>query len=94
MSDKIEVWPGKVLTAARGLADLTTRELSALASVSRDTLTRAETADVILISPKQRHGCIARPVWDRIVAALASAGVELGPETETHGVGVRLARPR
>lgn len=91
---EFETFPGRLVAAARVAAGMTTRELAEAASVSRDTITRAEAADEVTISPKQRHGCIARPVWDRIVAALLIRGVELVPATEDHGPGVRLAATR
>jgi hypothetical protein len=49
---------------------------------------------VIHISEKKRHGHLQRAMWDRIVAALATAGVDLLAEGGSFGAGVRWREPR
>lgn len=90
MMETIETFPGRILAAARVAAGLGVRELCAAASVSRDTITRLEAMDVIHISPKQRHGCVSRETWGRIVGALAEKGVELTQRGVDHREGLRL----
>jgi hypothetical protein len=45
-------------------------------------------------SKKRRHGHVSREIWDRIASALRRHGVELLPETDDHGAGVRWNLPR
>src|SRR5215831_1700832 len=63
--------------AARALAGLGIRELAAAAGVTPRTLHRLENGGVVHVSEKKRHGHLQRAVWERIMAALATAGVEL-----------------
>lgn len=90
----IEIWDGRALAAARALADLTIRDLAALAGVDKDTIVRLEGMDVIEVTERRRHGYTSREVWARIVSALAARGVELVPEGTTCGGGARWTRPR
>jgi hypothetical protein len=46
------------------------------------------------IAKKLRHGHVSGEVWAKIVAALKRHSVELLPETEEHGAGVRWILPR
>jgi hypothetical protein len=85
----IEIHDGRQLAAARALAGLGIRELAAAASVTVRTLHRLETGGVIQVAQKKRHGCVQRDLWVQIVAALASAGVELLPQGASFGAGVR-----
>jgi hypothetical protein len=85
---------GRQLTAARGLAELTVAELAEAASVAVRSVHRLEICGEMHISEKRRHGHVSREVWDRIVAALQRHGVELLPETDEHGAGVRWLLPR
>ncbi len=89
-----EVWDGRLVAAARALAKMTIKELAAAAATTRRTIDEIEAAPVVLVSPKRRHGYTSAVVWSRIVAALAAAGVEMVPESDQQGAGVRWARPR
>jgi hypothetical protein len=85
---------GRQLTAARALADLTIIELAEAASVTRRTVQRLEIGGELHIAKKRRHGHVSGEVWAKIVAALKRHGVELLPESEDHGAGVRWILPR
>jgi hypothetical protein len=85
---------GKQLTAARALAGLGIRELANAAGIAPRTLHRLEVGGVIHVSEKKRHGHVQRAVWERIMAALATAGVELLSEAGSFGAGVRWKKPR
>jgi hypothetical protein len=85
---------GRQLSAARALAELTVDELAGAASVTKGTVNRLETGGELHVAEKRRHGHVSREIWDRIVAALKRHGVELLPETEEHGAGVRWTLPR
>ena len=49
---------------------------------------------LIHVSEKKRHGHVQRAVWERIMAALAEAGVELLAEGGSFGADVRWIAPR
>jgi hypothetical protein len=85
---------GRQLTAARALAELTVAELAKAAGVTSRTINRLEVGGVIQVAPKKRHGHVSQNVWDKITNALAQHGVELAPESETHGAGARWSQPR
>jgi hypothetical protein len=85
---------GKQLAAARALAGLGIRELAAVAGVTPRTLHRLEMGGTIHVSDKKRHGCVQRAVWEQIIAALATAGVELLPQGASSGSGARWIAPR
>jgi len=85
---------GRQLTAARALAELTIVELAEAASVALRTVHRLEISGTLPIAKKRRHGHVSREIWDRIVSALKRHGVELLPETDEHGAGVRWILPR
>ena len=76
------------------LAGLGIRELVTAAGVTPRTLHRLETSGVIHVSEKKRHGHVQRAVWERIMAALAEAGVELLAEGGSFGADVRWIAPR
>jgi transcriptional regulator with XRE-family HTH domain len=82
------------LTAARALADLTIIELAEAAGVTRRTVQRLEMGGEQPIAKKRRHGHVSGEAWAKIVAAFKRHGVELLPETEGHGAGVRWIQPR
>src|SRR5262249_61256257 len=94
MRANINPHDGKQLAAARALAGLGIRELAAAAEIAPRTLHRLETSGVIHVSEKRRHGHVQRAVWQRIMAALATAGVELLVEGRSFGAGVRWMLPR
>ena len=94
MRANINTHDGKQLAAARALAGLGIRELAAAAEIAPRTLHRLETSGVIHVSEKRRHGHVQRAVWQRIMAALATAGVELLAEGGSFGAGVRWTAPR
>jgi|SRR5262249_43489153 len=94
MRTNITTHDGKQLTAARALADLGIRELAAAAEITPRTLHRLEMGGFIHVSEKKRHGHVQRAVWERIIAALATAGVELLAEGGSFGAGVRWKEPR
>jgi DNA-binding XRE family transcriptional regulator len=85
---------GKQLTAARALANLTVIGLARAADVTPRTIHRIETGGVFHVAPKKRHGHVSEEVWGKITAALAERGVELVPESEEHGSGVRWIQSR
>jgi transcriptional regulator with XRE-family HTH domain len=85
---------GRQLTAARSLADLTIIELAEAAGVTRRTVQRLETGGEQPIAKKLRHGHVSGDTWAKLVAALKRHGVELLPETDEHGAGVRWILPR
>ena len=90
----MEEWDGRLVSAARALARLTIKELAAAAGVTRRTVDEIEADAVVLVSPRRRHGYTSSAVWNRIVEALAGAGVELLPERNGCGAGVRWIEPR
>jgi hypothetical protein len=85
---------GRQLASARALANISTKELAAAAGVTARTVGRLEVDGTIVISPRLRHGHVTRATFDKIVDALARLGVELVPEGEDHGAGVRWTLPR
>jgi transcriptional regulator with XRE-family HTH domain len=85
---------GRQLTAARALADLTIIELAEAAGVTKGTVHRLEIGGEQHIAKKRRHGHVSGDVWTKIVGALKRHGVELLPETDEHGAGVRWRLPR
>jgi hypothetical protein len=89
-----QVHDGKQLAAGRVLAGLGIRELARAAGIAPRTLHRLETAGVIHVSERKRHGHVQRAVWDRIVVALRDAGVELLQAGGSFGAGVRWVQPR
>jgi hypothetical protein len=90
----MSTFDGRQLTAARALADLTITELAEAAVVSKRTVHRLEIGGEQHIAKKLRHGHVSGDVWAKIVAALKRHGVELLPETDEHGAGVRWLLPR
>jgi hypothetical protein len=76
------------------LADLTITELAEAAVVSKRTAHRLEIGGELLIPKKLRHGRVSGVVWAKIVGALKRHGVELLPEIDEHGAGVRWLLPR
>jgi hypothetical protein len=94
MRASITTHDGKQLAAARALAGFGIRELAAAADIAPRTLHRLEMSGVIYVSEKKRHGHVQRAVWERIIAALATAGVELLAEGGSFGAGVRWKEPR
>jgi hypothetical protein len=85
---------GKQLTAARALAGIGIRELAAATDIAALPVHRHETDGVIHICERKRHGRVQRAVWQRIIAALATAGVELLSQGGSFGAGVRWTAPR
>jgi hypothetical protein len=75
------------LAAARALAGFGIQELATFADIVLRALHRLGTGGVICVSEKKRHGHMQRAVWDRIMAALATAGVELLAEGGSFGTG-------
>jgi hypothetical protein len=78
-----------VSSPARALAELTVAELAQAAGVTARTINRLEVGGVAHVAPKKRHGHVSQEVLGKIVCALARHGVELMPEGEKHGAGVR-----
>jgi len=58
------------------------------------TLHRLESSGVVHVSEKKRHGHVQHAVKERIIGALAAAGVELLPEGVSFGAGARWSLPR
>lgn len=92
--DEFPTFDGRQITAARALASLTVADLAEKAGVTPRTVHRIEIGGPFSVSPSRRHGHVSADVWDRIVAALLEAGVELFSEEVARGSGVRWARPR
>lgn len=92
--DDLPTCDGRQLTAARALAEMTVADLAEKANVTPRTVNRIEIGGPFSVSPSRRHGYVSAEVWDRIVAALREAGVELLPEDGTHGGGARWAQTR
>jgi transcriptional regulator with XRE-family HTH domain len=90
----MQTFDGRQLTAARALAELTVAELATAAGVTPRTIHRLEIGGVIHVAEKRRHGHVSEKAWDKIVAALNRSGVELLPEHDNQGAGVRWSRPR
>jgi hypothetical protein len=90
----MSTFDGRQLTAAGALADLTIAELVEAAGVAKRTVHRLEIGGEQPIAKKLRHGHVSGDVWAMIVAALNRHGVELLPETDEHGAGVRWILPR
>jgi hypothetical protein len=80
---------GKQLTFARASAGIGIRELAAATDITPRLLHRHETGGVIHIWEEKRHDRAQRAVWQRIMAALATAGVELLAQGGSFGAGVR-----
>ena len=85
---------GRQLTAARALAELNLIEFAEAAGVTSRTVHRLEIGGVQHIAQKRRHGHVSGEVWAKIVAAFKRHGIELLPETDEHGAGVRWIQPR
>jgi transcriptional regulator with XRE-family HTH domain len=85
---------GRQLTAARALAELNLIEFAEAAGVTPRTVNRLEIGGEQPIAKKRRHGHVSGEVWAKIVVALKRHGVELLPETDEHGAGVRWIMPR
>jgi hypothetical protein len=78
------IWPPLLDRTEHGI-----RELAAAAGIAPRTRHRLEAGGVILVSEKKRHGHVQRAVWERLIAAVATAGVELLAEGGSFGAGVR-----
>jgi transcriptional regulator with XRE-family HTH domain len=90
----MSTFDGRQITAARALAELTIAELAEAAGVAVRTVHRLEIGGELHVAKKRRHGHVSAEVWAKIVAALKCHGVELLPETDEHGAGVRWILPR
>jgi hypothetical protein len=75
------------------LAGLGICELAAAAGTTSRTIHRLETGGIVQVAEKKRHGYVQRALWERIIAALAAAGVELLPQGTSFGAGVRRTAP-
>src|SRR5262245_52570441 len=89
----MQTFEGRLLTAARGLAELTLLDLAKAAGVTPRTVHRLEIGGTAQIAAKKRHGHVSRSTWNKIIAALALHGVELLNEGDSHGAGVRWIQP-
>ena len=87
-------WDGRLITAARALAGLTTEDLAAAAGVTKRTISRLEVGGVLHVSERKRHGHVSQDVWGKVTDALARFDVELLSEDGNHGSGVRWMRAR
>ena len=90
----MSVFDGRQIAAARALANVGAKELAEAASVTPRTIGRLETDDAIAVAPKRRHGHVTKSTFDKTINALAERGVELLPEREGHGAGVRWMQRR
>jgi hypothetical protein len=84
------VFHGRQIAAARALANVSTKDLAAAAGVTARTIGRLEVDGAISVSPKRRHGHVAKATLDKITDALRRHGVELVPEGADYGAGVRV----
>ncbi|WP_245497554.1 transcriptional regulator [Rhizobium ruizarguesonis] len=66
--------------AARAMADLSIRELESFCGVNRNFVTRLETGQI---------GGLNLVTVGKLESAFARLGIELTPETEAYGLGVR-----
>lgn len=80
---------GRLIAAARALADFTILELADKAGVAEKTIRNIEANYAVRVSPSQRHGCVSQEIWGRIVGALEQHGVELLRARGDIGAGVR-----
>jgi hypothetical protein len=94
MEADMRVFDGRQIAAARALANVGVKELAEAAGVTPRTIGRLEVDDAIAVAPKRRHGHVTKSTFDKIMSALAERGVELLPEREGHGAGVRWMQPR
>ncbi len=85
---------GRLIAAGRTLAGLSVIEMARAAGVTPRTIGRIERTSVNGIAPKLRHGHVAEATLKRITDALARHGVELLPEGEGRGAGIRWSEPR
>jgi len=92
--DHVRILDGRLIAAGRALANVSVIELAKVAAVTPRTISRLEVDAAVLISPKRRHGHIAKLTLDRVIGALRQRGVELLPEGDGHGAGVRWMLPR
>lgn len=83
---------GRMVAAGRGLAGLTRLELAKASGVSARTIRKIESERQVVISPKQRHGCVTEATWNRIVTGLLENSVALIYETDNEGPGVKLMK--
>ncbi|MFM9940582.1 MAG: hypothetical protein ACKVP7_13955 [Hyphomicrobiaceae bacterium] len=90
-TDVIEL-DGRLLAAARALANLTVRELAAEADTTRRVISDLEQA-TIRVADRRRHGFTSPELWSRIIAALGRRGVEIVAANNGHGAGARWLKP-
>jgi predicted transcriptional regulator len=83
---------GRLIAAARALADFTILELADKAGVAEKTIRNIESNSAVRVSTSQRHGCVSQEIWGRIVDALKRNNVELLPARHVSGAGVRWIR--
>ena len=83
---------GRQITAARALAGLTIRDLATGARTTPRMIAKIETGGPVRVSAKRRHGHVSDDLWQRVLAALAAAGVELIEESDGRGGGARWAK--
>src|SRR5436190_23763956 len=93
-SRTLAVHDGQQLAAARVLAGLTVRQLAAAADTTTRTVSRLELGGPVYVAARKRHGHVELALWQKIVEALARRGVELVPEADGRGAGVRWTLPR
>jgi hypothetical protein len=63
------------------------------AGTTTRTSSRLEVGGPVYVAAKKRHGHVEVVLWDRILAALQAAGVELLPQGASFGAGVRWSAP-
>jgi hypothetical protein len=81
--------------SARTVARRSSRSLRAeAAGLTPRTVNRLEVGGEPHFAKKLRHEHVSAEVWTKIVAALKRHGVDLLPETDEHGAGVRWLLPR
>ncbi|SCX28104.1 transcriptional regulator, y4mF family [Agrobacterium sp. DSM 25558] len=71
---------GGLIRAARGLADISQRELAMVAAVDPSFVARLE---------KNRYGAVNQDALAKLVSGLLTYNVEMMSGTTTHGAGVR-----
>jgi hypothetical protein len=58
------------------------------------TINRLEVGGAIYVATKKRHGHVELTLWNRIIDALTQHGIELLPNGDRRGSGVRWLNPR
>jgi hypothetical protein len=91
-------WSADLLDSARSFtsglsAGLTIAKLARRPAPPRAPQVASEVGGPVHVAARKRHGHVKLMLWEKIVAARARHGVELVPETDTVGSGIRWTVP-